>query len=215
MRLSGTQSWAIREDDAQWLVMALYVRDAAGLDTSSNPDAPPPLDPPVAVDEVWRSSLAGLAAAWNAWWSRLLRELATAPSEPAAFADAVAGATGDVRRLLDATLPAAESWQRDQDRAAGLPRFDPQQALWLGTLVRAIEAELGCRAAPFRLAILTLPVRGLWSMPAAIGEEVAGRPGLQPSPALLLSRQLRSDDVELERVLRPFIIRGILGADGL
>jgi hypothetical protein len=130
-----------------------------------------------------------------------------------AFADAVSAATGDARRLLDATVPGAQSWQRERDRDVGRRQFDAPRALWLGTLVRTIEVELGRRAAPFRLSILTLPVRGLWSMPAAVGEEVAGRPGLWPSPALLLSGQLRSDTVELERILRPIIIRGALGTD--
>jgi hypothetical protein len=191
--------------------MALYVRDVAGLDTSANPDAPPPLDPPAVVNEAWRAAFAGAAPAWNAWWSKLLRALATAPAESVAFADAVADATGDARRLLDATLPAAEAWQREQD--AGRPQVDPQHAMWLGTLVRSLEAELGSAPAPFRLSLLTLPVSGLWSMVAAVGEEVAERPGLWPSPALLLSRQLRSDEIELARVLRPHLIRGVLGLD--
>lgn len=78
-------------------------------------------------------------------------------------------------------------------------------ALAVNEIVRAVEQQLGRRAAPFRLDLLTLPVRGLWRREAAVGAEVGDRSGLQPSPALLLSQHLRADRAELERVVRPVI----------
>jgi hypothetical protein len=202
------QSWSIHADDARGLAKALYVRDAAGFDTSQNRDAPPPLDPPVEVNEVWRQRFAGGTAAWNAWWSRLIRVLATAPSEAAAFEDAVAEASGDARVLLDAALPAAEMWARARDRTRVDRLRQSQAAFGLGIAgaLRSAERDLGRPLCRFRVDLLALPVRGLWSRRVAVGVEVAGRPGLQPSPALLLSGHTWSDPAELERVLRPVIV---------
>jgi hypothetical protein len=208
MQVSGTASWSIRSDELCVIAQAIYVRDAAGLDTSRNPDAPPPLDPPIPVNDAWRQRFVDGAEAWNAWWSRLIRELATAPSEAAVFEDAVADATGDVRALLDAVLPAAQAWARERDRAR-LERFMESRAVYslaITGVLRSAERELGRRLGPFRLDLLTLPVRGLWSRRVAVGAEVPELPGLHPSPALLLSGHLQSDPVELERALRPIIV---------
>jgi hypothetical protein len=202
MRVAGYSSWVITEDEASYLAMALFIRDSAGLDTSTNPAAPPPLHPAVPVDESLRSQFDHAGPAWNAWWSRLLRVLASAPSEPVAFEDAVAGAGADIRPLLDAGLTPARRWAREQ----ALFRPSPRHGLEIVELVHSVEQQQGRQAAPFHLDLLTLPVRGFWSGRAAVGRELPGQPGLHPSLALLLSGQLRADRAELDRVLRPVIV---------
>jgi hypothetical protein len=39
----GTSSWRFMEDDAQFLHLALFMRDAAGLAVTRPDDIPPPL----------------------------------------------------------------------------------------------------------------------------------------------------------------------------
>jgi hypothetical protein len=192
MRFAGSPSWVATEDVGIDLTVALYVRDAAGFDTAAA-SVPPPLEPTVDPAE----ALARLAVRppdWLAWWSELLWRRASAPSPAAALNDAVAAASGGLRALVDAVLPAAHAWANDRKREhvnqfLGLPRA---QRVAVTTIVRSVERELGRRVGPFQLRLVTLPVRGLWSRRIAAAE-------------LLLSGHLRADQVEFDRVLRPIV----------
>src|SRR5215472_15408301 len=74
MRLAGTESWRMGCDEPRLLLLALYVRDAAGLDAAADPPVGR-LEPAVAAAGNAAPEVA--AAQWSAWWSHLVA------SEPA------------------------------------------------------------------------------------------------------------------------------------
>ncbi|GAA4286426.1 hypothetical protein [Georgenia daeguensis] len=74
MRRSGSPSWSLSVSDAATLDLALFVRDAVGLDTSDDPLAPPPLAsrPPDHSDLLDGQSRTEVARQWAAWWRAAL-----------------------------------------------------------------------------------------------------------------------------------------------
>lgn len=77
MRFSQSASWQFREADSQFLHLALYARDAAGLIVAPSADIPPHLaaEPPSSdgLAQVDQQALAGQQ--WQTWWARLLRHV--------------------------------------------------------------------------------------------------------------------------------------------
>jgi hypothetical protein len=74
MKLAGSSSWRFEEDNAQFLHIGLFVRDATGLTVPPSADIPPRLAEDVpdlsAVLPVGERPAA--AAQWVIWWRRLL-----------------------------------------------------------------------------------------------------------------------------------------------
>ena len=70
MKRLGSPSWSLSVSDEASLDLALYVRDAVGLDTSGDPLAPPPLthqplDQSYLLDG---TDADAVAEHWAAWW---------------------------------------------------------------------------------------------------------------------------------------------------
>jgi hypothetical protein len=74
MKLAGSSSWRFEEDNAQFLHIGLFVRDATGLTVPPSADIPPRLaaDVPDLSAVLPASERAAAAAQWVIWWRRLL-----------------------------------------------------------------------------------------------------------------------------------------------
>lgn len=166
-------SWQASIDTPRALVVALHVRDAAGLDTpiaSSGPDVTmPPLEPAVDLDaRLAPYATERAAAAWSEWWESLLNRHPEFRGVPPLVADPGPALDAGLRALIGNGLPAADAWfTADKHRNLERRRSSPQPSALglaggLGQIVRDVEAQLGRPAEPFDLVISILPVSGLW-----------------------------------------------------
>src|SRR5215469_9595183 len=71
MQLAGRTSWRFGENDGGNLDLALFARDAAGLEVPPAPDIPPPLS--VAIGHRLAPAPAAAAAQWVTWWRGLIQ----------------------------------------------------------------------------------------------------------------------------------------------
>ena len=195
MELVGSSSWRIEVDEPQVLVIASFVRDAAGLRPEVDP-AVPPLEPPVAPGPGGGegNAVAAASAQWATWWPGLLERDAAAlrDLEPPDF-PALAGSP-ELRDLLRARFGDAVAWSNDRHREqAALARESRRHGVE-GDVVREAERRLGRRARPFRLRVAELPVAGDGGWVLA-GDHV------------LVARALRNDPDAYRRWLRPVVAR--------
>src|ERR1700733_1793218 len=74
MQLAGSSSWRLGTDNAQFLHIGLFVRDATGLSVPPSADIPPRLagDVPDLSAVLPASERATAAAQWVVWWRRLV-----------------------------------------------------------------------------------------------------------------------------------------------
>lgn len=70
MQLAGRPSWRFEENDAGDLHLALFARDAAGLQVPPAPDIPPPLS--AAIESLLAQPAAAAASQWVTWWRGLV-----------------------------------------------------------------------------------------------------------------------------------------------
>jgi hypothetical protein len=157
MRFAGRPSWQIGIGQRQELVIALFVRDAAGVEQTAAPLGLPRLDPQ--VEPAGTGSLDGTDD-WNAWWT----ELITAPGHavwrrlvPPDFGDF--GETPALQQLLQRHWPAALAWsQTSTTEHAEFMRSNRGDPLW--DVVADVERALNRSARPFDLRIDEVPVAG-------------------------------------------------------
>jgi hypothetical protein len=176
------------------LLIALHVRDAAGLEVRSDVVVPQ-LVPEVPLDGALAPYATGAAAAqWGDWWESLLERPAEFNRLPPLLVDRVPPLPEQLRALIEVELPAAEAWfdarkreDHDQLRRTGRPPLLP-----VGEVVRQVEREQGHEAAPFDLSISILPVYGRW------GRWVR-------RDHVLVSRGLGSQAAEFEAFLAPVV----------
>ncbi|WP_432520412.1 hypothetical protein [Kineococcus sp. SYSU DK006] len=166
--------WGITLTMPQSLLLALHLRDAAGLRPPTSPALPdlPPLDPPATPLRAAGADLAGLEVAgrqWARWWTGAF------PGGPGALTsilpprfDGLAGMP-ELRGLAELGIDDAVAWAA---RARALEdrvlRRTPT-ALFETNVLTGVERELGRRIRPFSLEVLVLPVTGTGSW------DVAGR----------------------------------------
>jgi hypothetical protein len=170
MRSAGTASWSISVDPwNQQLEWALWFRAAERVQVQADGlvTGPPDVDP---LPE--RSVRSGdeLAEGWLWWWRTLLgRPALTVPPAPSDVAHLKGFSPPDLegladypalRRVVAARWTEADAWHSARKRAGA-------EALGAGrgpghlrecTVVRAVEAEIGHKAAPFSVRIIVLPV---------------------------------------------------------
>ncbi|WP_298251646.1 hypothetical protein [uncultured Arthrobacter sp.] len=158
-------------DTSEVLLVALYLRDCAGLTASGHPTLPPAV-PAVRVTDHHRLSepLGGSAALrveWEAWWHGLLRNRivdAVLPVPP--DFDALDGMEA-LKALLRAHVGAAMEWAQERcaDYAlhAGSRGADSMEGV-LAAMLQERELELGRAARRFTLELVELPlgVRRAW-----------------------------------------------------
>lgn len=165
MHDTGGPGWRITMDTSGPMLLALYVRDAAGLESAGHPALCPvapkirPFSHGHLVDEA--GGMAVLRTEWEAWWAQLLKahpemEPDTGPPEFEKF-----GSSPALRRVLQAHFGAALSWARDRQReyasleaertADGLPQV-------LADMVEDRLLDVGRAAHEFELTIIELPL---------------------------------------------------------
>jgi hypothetical protein len=147
------------------MLLALYLRDVAGLAGAGSPAVSPVLPTVRTADPRQLTAHVGgtsaLRGEWEQWWEDLVRERPgnatklAAPSFPA-FADSPA-----LQRLLQAHFGAAMSWSRAR-MAEYNELAQEREAQGRSGLIRELiqdrEMELGRAARTFELKLIELPL---------------------------------------------------------
>jgi hypothetical protein len=158
MRFAGHQSWSIAIGEPQSLLVALFVRDAAGLRPTIDP-AIPALAPPVTIDPAL-AAVAGPAASaqWARWWQRLLDSDHTIPgvTTPPDFPELAD--SPDLRQLVPACFEDAIRWSSARKREHMTFMTASNRSPVGHDIVRTIEQSRGRKARPFELRITELPI---------------------------------------------------------
>ncbi|WP_104166039.1 hypothetical protein [Arthrobacter sp. SX1312] len=186
-------------DTSEVLLVALYLRDCAGLQGTGLP-ALPPLLPAVRRVETRRltgpvGGRATLRVEWEAWWHSLLAHRvgdAVLPLPPSFEAlDGMAG----LKALLRAHFGTAMAWaaERCAEYAlrVGSRGVDSMDRL-LGRMIQERELELERPARPFMLEVIELPLggeRAWWVEPGK----------------LLMSQDLFDDERSFRSYVEPII----------
>ena len=165
MHDTGGPGWRITMDTSGPMLIALYVRDAAGLDSAGHPAlchlAPKirPVDHSNLTSEV--GGISALKTEWEAWWEQLLKAhpKMTPDVTPPHF-DAF-GNSPALRRVLQAHFGSALTWARErraeyteleaEREASGAPQL-------LGDMVEDRLLEVGRSSRDFTLTIIELPL---------------------------------------------------------
>lgn len=162
-------------DTSEVLLVALYLRDCAGLQGLGRPSLPPVVPPVRAVNTQRLTEPAGgpatLRVEWEAWWHTLLKHPisgAVLPMPP--LFEALDGMEA-LKALLRAHVGAAMAWA--EERCAeyalhvGSRGADSVEHL-LARMVQERELELGRAARRFTLEVVELPLgvhRAWWVEP--------------------------------------------------
>jgi hypothetical protein len=177
MQVAGRESWRMACGEPRLLLLALYVRDAAGIGAVADPPVPR-LDPP--VPRAAEAAPPAASAQWTAWWRRLL----VSEPEVGRAVEAAGGGQASLRALASYRrrfIPpdfeglrespelrdlvarhhaAADAWieARARESFARSAARGGSRVEW--EAVRDAERRLGRRARPFRLQVSVLPVLG-------------------------------------------------------
>ncbi|HEV7168117.1 MAG TPA: hypothetical protein VGN49_09120 [Micrococcaceae bacterium] len=165
MHHTGGPGWRITMDTSGPMLIALYLRDVAGLAGAGTPalcaaaPAVRPADPHQLVAHV--GGIEALRTEWEWWWDALqqhhpemLPELS--PPHFSAFSEGRA-----LQRVLQAHFGAALTWARERQseyRRLAAERETLGATDLLAELVQDREMELGRNARDFTLTILELPL---------------------------------------------------------
>jgi hypothetical protein len=193
VRKTGSSSWRFAEGDAQFLHVALFVRDTAGLVVQGSDDIPPRLAGQLPVQRGILTPADQVVAAgqWVIWWHCLLDQAVrearrgnalAAGQDPLARAQAVYagrqevfdppqfGSLADKPPLRSAAVAAfeqADHWWKSAAKRA------PRGGMFPWPLVRdaaeGAAAELGLPVGDMDAAVRVLHVEGLWSYLAGPG----------------------------------------------
>ncbi|MEO5318215.1 hypothetical protein PV761_06480 [Arthrobacter sp. CC3] len=165
MHQTGGPGWRITMDTSGPMLIALYVRDAAGLDSAGRPAlchmAPKirPVDHTNLTSEV--GGISALKTEWEAWWEQLLKAHPqmtpdVTPPDFEAFGNSPA-----LQRVLQAHFGSALTWARErraeyaeleaEREASGAPQL-------LGDMVEDRLLEVGRGSRDFTLTIVELPL---------------------------------------------------------
>ncbi len=157
----------------QALLLALHLRDAAGLRPPVSADVPdlPPLDPPARPLGAGGTPPAGAEAAaqqWARWWAGAF------PGGPDALTSLLPpsfpGLRGmpELRGVAELGIDEAVAWAGRVRRLEERVLTRTPTALFETTLLARVERELGGHLRPFRLDVVVLPVAGAgaWETPA-------------------------------------------------
>lgn len=165
MHHTGGPGWRITMDTSGPMLLALYIRDVAGLVGAGSP-ALTPVAPHIRPSDHSRltADLGGSEALryqWELWWGALINEspaqqLMLNPPEFPEF-----GAMPALQRVMQAHFGTALSWAQEQGNAYSL-MVAQRETLGghkiLADLVQNREMELGRSAREFTLAIVEMPL---------------------------------------------------------
>lgn len=199
MKRGRSKTWQVTEDSPTDVLIALYLRDAAGLTPTGVPSLPA-IDSAVAPTPLDRREhsperLDVLRAEWTDWWHRLTTPTPTPrlwELEPPHFS-AFDGAP-ELRALLVDGFGPARRWAGARHEEFGDSSVERirRGEHDINSVVVACERVLGRKAEPFHLVLDVLPLaeRGTW----IIG----------PS-RLVVSTSLRSDSGAFRETMAPII----------
>lgn len=165
MHHTGGLGWRITMDTSSPMLIALYVRDAAGLGTAGHPAlshvAPKirPSDHSNLVGEV--GGLSALKTEWEAWWDQILKAYpATSPElTPPSFQ--AFGNSPALRRVMQAHFGAALTWATDRCGEYGALEAEREASgteQLLADMVDDRLLEVGRPSNNFDLTIIELPL---------------------------------------------------------
>jgi len=204
------KTWQVTEDSPTDLLIALYLRDAAGLLPAGDPQLPP-IEPALAprpvlsphgalasrpsLDPLPRDRFDALRTEWEAWWRRLIlptewpKQWELEPPEFEPFAR-----SPELQRLLRERFSDARVWagRRHEEFVEAAVERIHRGDHDINAVVVACGRELGHRVEPFHLDVLVLPVadRDIW----IIG----------PS-SIVVSTRLRNDSPAFREAVTPLV----------
>jgi hypothetical protein len=210
MLVEGTLRWKVTEDCPWDLVVALCLRDLAGLGDLGEPPLPP-VTPALQRAPARRVLAAGaptwpqgsgrraeLAAEWNRWWRQTAAQAHMLPASYTAFVPPHFAAFDRDLELQDLVIEhfdAAATWATQLCRGyvSDETLHHADYAADIGEIVRTREHELRRQAGSFRLNIEALPLaeQGAW---------VVG------SHTVVISWSLRDDRAAFRRWFEPLVV---------
>ncbi|MEA5453203.1 hypothetical protein SPF06_00575 [Sinomonas sp. JGH33] len=157
--------WTITTDTSSPMLIALYLKDNAGLTGAGLPPVAPAQPRIREADHHQLTQHVGgigaLRREWEAWWARLIegdpdKVPEVAPPEFSAFSDAPA-----LQRSLQAHFGSALTWARE--RRADYERLEARReargtSRMLEEMVASRQLEVGPEAKDFNLTIIELPL---------------------------------------------------------
>ncbi|XAS66302.1 hypothetical protein V3C33_12425 [Micrococcaceae bacterium Sec5.7] len=165
MHHTGGPGWRITMDMSGPMLIALYVRDAAGLDGAGRPSlshATPkirPADHTHLTAEV--GGISALKTEWEAWWEQLLKAHPQMAPELAPPNFKAFGNSPALRRVLQAHFGSALTWARERRSEYAVLEAEREAngtVQLLGDLVDDRLLEVGRSSRDFTLTIIELPL---------------------------------------------------------
>ena len=165
MHHTGGPGWRITMDTSGPMLIALYIRDVAGLTGAGSPSLSHVAPHVRAADHSRLTAHVGgekaLRGQWEAWWDTLLVQPdGTEPAmTPPSFPEF--NAMPALQRVVQAHFGAALTWSREQSRAYSLMAAERETLgghKILADLVQNREMELGRSARDFTLTIVEMPL---------------------------------------------------------
>ncbi|WP_442545285.1 hypothetical protein ACSBOX_06330 [Arthrobacter sp. KN11-1C] len=165
MHDTGGQGWRITMDTSGPMLIALYLRDVAGLDGAGTPTLSHATPKVRHADHTHLTAEVGgvpaLKTEWEAWWEQLLRAYPDAAPELSPPGFNAFGNSPALRRVLQAHFGAALTWARER-----LEEYEKLEAereasgatLLLGDMVEDRLLEVGRSSRDFQLTIIELPL---------------------------------------------------------
>jgi hypothetical protein len=165
MNQTGGSDWQITTDTSGPLMIALFVRDTAGLDGAGHPalsHASPkirPADHTHLTAEV--GGLSALKTEWEAWWEQLLKAYPQTSPELTPPDFEAFGNSPALQRVLQAHFGAALTWARE--RRSEYAQLEAERVAsgsdqLLGDIVGDRLMEVGRKSRDFNLTIIELPL---------------------------------------------------------
>lgn len=194
MLVEGTIRWQVTEDCPVVLLVALALREMAGLGDTCASHLPPVTPLPGAVD-VTGIDRKLLAAQWDGWWVGIARRdtrpfvAEVAPPHFAAFDRALELQELAYRAYADALVWADE---RHHEYAVALDSRQPSRLRDVYDLIRERQFELRRQSSSFRIDLEVLPI------------SVTGAWVVAPD-TIVVSETLRDDRDGFREWLRPLI----------
>ncbi|MEO5780182.1 MULTISPECIES: hypothetical protein [Arthrobacter] len=165
MHETGGPGWRITMDTSGPMLIALYIRDAAGLNSAGHP-ALCHVEPKIRASDHAHliaevGGISALKTEWEAWWEQLLKAYpdmspALGPPGFSAFSNSPA-----LKRVLQAHFGAALTWARERRgeyMALEASRDPSGAALLLSDMVEDRLLYAGRGARDFTLTIIELPL---------------------------------------------------------
>jgi hypothetical protein len=179
MQLAESTSWKMSTDEPEPMLIALYVRDAAGLHPQIDPDIPR-LEPAVPFGAEPLPDEAVYSAQWAAWWHQLLQgggfwpegkdpaDLRIPRNDPdflrlfywptPDLAAAVPSDAPELHALIRRHLEAAQIWSQARKHEFVALSVTRQRVSLEWEVVRSVEAGLGRKVRPFAFDLRVLPL---------------------------------------------------------